>query len=48
MFRNASQEQPLCIRVGIIKKIKGNYNLRYWKNKLIDNKKVSKKQYPII
>jgi hypothetical protein len=29
--------------VGIIKKIKGNYNPRYWINKLIDIKKVSKK-----
>jgi hypothetical protein len=49
MFRNAFQDQPLSIRVGIIKKIEGNYNPRYWINKLIDNRKVSKKiKYPII
>jgi hypothetical protein len=29
--------------VSIIKKIRGNYNPRYWINKLIDNRKVSKK-----
>jgi len=40
---NVFQDQPLCIRVGVINKIKDNYNPRYWINKLIDNRKVPKK-----